>query len=169
MKSVVMVVAPSVFRDEEYAEPKSVLESAGIAVATASTEPGTATGRFGLVAHPTISVSEAARSTWDAVLFIGGAGAAVFFDDPDAHALARSTYESGGIVSAICIAPSTLAHAGLLSGVRATAFPSQRDDLEAHGARWTGEPVTVDGRIVTANGPEAATAFGDAVVTALDS
>ena len=32
MKSVLMVIAPSQFRDEEYAEPKAVLEAAGATV-----------------------------------------------------------------------------------------------------------------------------------------
>jgi protease I len=85
----------------------------------------------------------------------------VFFDDPLAQRLARTQCESGRLLCAICIAPSTLAHAGLLEGVRATAFPSQEIDLRQQGAVWTGAPVEVDGRIVTANGPQAATAFGE--------
>ena len=40
MERVVMVIAPAVFRDEEYAEPKTVLESRGADVVTASTRPG---------------------------------------------------------------------------------------------------------------------------------
>ena len=71
------------------------------------------------------------------------------------------------LLAAICIAPTTLAHAGLLDGVRATAFPDREDDLRAHGAVWTGAPVTVDGRIITGNGPEAAADFGEAIAEAL--
>ncbi len=91
----------------------------------------------------------------------------MFFDDADAHALARGVLDSGGIVSAICIAPSVLAHAGLLEGVSATAFPSQEADLREHGALWTGASVTVDGPIVTGNGPEAAHEFGTALADQL--
>lgn len=160
MKSALMVIAQEVFRDEEYAEPKRVLESHGVAVTTASVEAGEAIGKLGMRAHADMSLSDTLGTEWDAVLFVGGAGASVFFDDPDAHALARDTLERGAVLGAICIAPSTLAHAGLLKGVRATAFASQEADLRAHGALWTGEPVTVDGRIVTANGPEAAERFG---------
>jgi len=168
MKSALLVIAPEMFRDEEYDHPKRVLESRGAHVTTASTVPGTATGRFGLHAQATVSVADAAQADWDAVLFIGGPGARVFFDDPDAHALARRVTETGGVLGAICIAPSTPAHAGLLDGVSATAFPSQEEDLVAHGATWTGEPVTVEGRIVTANGPEAAVEFGHAVADLLE-
>jgi len=163
MPDIVMVIAPKVFRDEEYAEPKRILESHGARVATASTAPGKCIGKLGLEAVADLSVSDATRKPWDAAVFIGGGGATVFFDDPDAHLLASRTLEAGGVVGAICIAPSVLARAGLLAGVPATAFPSQQSDLVAHGAQWTGDPVTVAGRIVTASGPEAAEQFGEAL------
>lgn len=167
MSSVVMVIAPTVFRDEEYAEPKAVLEGRGAEVTTASVAPGECVGRFGLKATATISVADAAEMPWDAVVFIGGGGARVFFDDAAAHSLARAQAASGRVLAAICIAPSTMAHAGLLDGVRATGFPDIEEDLRAHGAVWTGEAVTVDGQIITGSGPEAATAFGQAIAEAL--
>ena len=164
MTRALMVIAPTVFRDEEYAVPKGVLEAHGVDVTTASVEPGECIGKLGMRATATTSVRDAIEQAWDVVVFVGGAGAQVFFDDPDAHALARTQYDSGRVLAAICIAPSTLARAGLLTGVRATAFPSQEQDLRAHGAQWTGDPVTVDGQIVTGNGPEAAEQFGQAIV-----
>ena len=167
MTTALMVIAPSVFRDEEYAEPKAVLESRGVTVVTASTMPGEAVGKLGMRATAELSVADAAEKPWDAVVFVGGAGASVFFDDQEAHALAKHQLDRGDVLAAICVAPSTLARAGLLKGVRATAFPDREDDLRAHGAQWTGERVTVDGRIITGNGPEAATSFGEAVADAL--
>lgn len=167
MPDVVVVIAPEVFRDEEYAEPKRVLESRGARVVTASTAPGKCIGKLGMIAEAEISISDALSRSWDAALFIGGSGAQVFFDDPDAQQLARSTSSIGGVVGAICIAPSVVARAGLLRGRTATAFPSQRDDLVLHGALWDEGPVVVDGRIVTANGPEAAAQFGAEVADLL--
>lgn len=163
MPEVVMVIAAAVFRDEEYAEPKRVLESRGASVITASATPGECIGKLGLHAHATISVAQAARRDWDAVIFVGGAGAAVFFDDAAAHELARRAAMGPGVLAAICIAPSILAHAGLLSGIEATAFASQQADLVEHGAIWTGAAVSTDGRMVTGNGPEAATEFGETI------
>lgn len=169
MSRVVMIIAPELFRDEEYAEPRSVLESRSHDVVTASTRAGVCEGKLGMEATATLSLRDALEETWDGIVFVGGAGASVFFDDPDAHRLAREAATAGAVVSAICIAPSTLARAGLLRGVRATAFPSQRGDLAAHGAVWSEAPVVVDGRIITANGPEAAAAFGEALADALES
>jgi len=167
MKSALLVIAPEMFRDEEYAEPKRILEERGANVTTASVTPGEAVGKLGMRATAEISVVDAAEQDWDSVTFVGGAGARVFFDDPAAHALARRVRDSGGVVSAICVAPSTLAHSGLLDGVRATAFPSQEDDLRRHGAVWTGAPVTLDRGILTGSGPEAASEFGAALADLL--
>lgn len=163
MKRVLMVIAQEMFRDEEYAAPKEVLEARGARVTTASRVAGACHGKLGMTAQATLAVADAAASDHDAVVFIGGGGAEVFFDDPAAHALARDAASHQLVLGAICIAPSILAHAGLLDGVRATAFPSQRDDLIAHGAVWSEGPVEIDGRIVTANGPDAARDFGLAI------
>jgi protease I len=162
-----MVIAQDVFRDEEYAQPKAILEHRGATVVTASESAGPARGRFGLEARADIALADAAADDYDAVVFVGGGGARVYFDEPAAHALASANLAAGKPTAAICIGPSILARAGLLQGVRATAFPSQRDDLIARGAVWVDEPVVVDGMIVTGDGPDAATAFGEAVGDAL--
>ncbi len=169
MPAVLMVIAPSQFRDEEYARPKEVFERHGYDVVTASVAPGPCRGRFGMMARAEEAMLDVDTSKFDAVAFIGGAGARVFFDDHYAHRVARAMAESGDVVAAICIAPSTLAHAGLLAGKTVTSFPSQESDLKEHGAVYTGNPVEVDGRIVTANGPEAADAFGEAIVALLEA
>jgi len=164
VRYVLMVLSPEMWREEEYLEPKIVLEDAHFLVRTASVEYGPVFGTTGMRAIAEDTVALADPDAYEAVVFIGGPGASVFFDDPDAHKLAKSMYDAGKVVAAICIAPSTLAHAGLLESKKATAFESQKDDLEAHGAIYTGNPVEIDGRIVTANGPEAATAFGEAIL-----
>ncbi|MDD5086856.1 MAG: DJ-1/PfpI family protein, partial [Candidatus Nanoarchaeia archaeon] len=76
-------------------------------------------------------------------------------------------YESGKITAAICIAPVILANAGVLDGKKATVFPSGKDDIMVRGADYTGEQVTQDGKVITANGPAAARSFGEAIVKEL--
>lgn len=167
MARVLMVIAPEVFRDEEYDHPKQALESRGATVTTASTRVGACHGKLGMTAEATLALTDARAVDYDAVVFVGGGGAQVFFDDPAAHALARDMHALDRVVAAICIAPSVLARAGLLRDVHATAFPSQHDDLVAHGALWTTGPFEIDGRIITANGPDAARDFGLAIANAL--
>ncbi|MCE5203755.1 MAG: DJ-1/PfpI family protein [Actinomycetia bacterium] len=167
MSRVLMVIAPEMFRDEEYEHPKTVLEQRGATVTTASVAPGTCRGKLGMRATATIAVADADARDYDAVVFVGGDGASVFFDDPHAHQLARAASENGRVLAAICIAPGILARAGLLAGRRATAFESEKADLITHGALFTGAPVEVDGRVITANGPAAARLFGEAIADAL--
>ncbi len=164
MPAALLVIAPDTFRDEEYGEPKQVLERAGYDVTTASVEAGACTGRFGMKAHAEVALRDVDPAPYDIVAFVGGGGAHVYFDDPVAHALARDALDAGKVVGAICIAPSILGHAGLLNGVTVTSFSSEESDLAAHGATWTGAPVETDGRVVTASGPEAATAFARELV-----
>lgn len=164
MPTALLVIAPETFRDEEYADPKRVLEAAGFDVTTASVNAGVCTGRFGLEAVADVALKDVDTDRFDVVAFVGGGGAKIYFDDPIAHRVAREAIEADKIVGAICIAPSILAHAGLLKGITVTSFPSEEADLAEHGATWTGRPVEVDGRIVTANGPDAATAFGEELV-----
>jgi len=167
MPRILFVVAPQTFRDEEYAHPKQVLDDLGAETVTASTRPGICTGKLGMTAHAEVALSDVGGADYDAVVFVGGGGAQVYFDDPEAHRVSREALEAGRVVAAICIAPSVLAHAGLLGGIRVTSFPSQKDDLIAHGAEYTGEPLERDGRFITANGPDAARDFGHAIATAL--
>lgn len=167
MPKVLMVIAPDIFRDEEFTRPLEVLENRGANVLTASVQVGSCRGKFGLTAIADIALADAKPERFDAVVFVGGAGAQIFFDDEVAHAFARDMAAAGKVVAAICIAPSTLARAGLLAGRRVTAFSSQEQDLVDHGAVFTGEPVEIDGNIITADGPEAAYPFGEAIADAL--
>ena len=71
------------------------------------------------------------------------------------------------MVAAICIAPSTLANAGLLEGKRVTSFASEKQNIESKGATYTGGMLEMDGKIITANGPQAARAFGKKIAELL--
>jgi 4-methyl-5(b-hydroxyethyl)-thiazole monophosphate biosynthesis len=63
--------------------------------------------------------------------------------------------EKGKMISAICAAPAVvLAQLGILDGRRATCYPGFENMLTK--ATYTGELVTVNGNITTAEGPAAA-------------
>lgn len=159
-KKVLMVIASKNFRDEEYGQPRKVLEQAGAEVTVACSSLETAKGKLGLEVKPDILITEADEREYDGIVFVGGGGSQEYFDSPVAHKLAQSFHKSGKLTSAICIAPSILANAGLLRNKKATAFPSSVETLTAKGAVFTGGGVESDGVIVTGSGPEAATQFG---------
>ncbi len=106
---VLMVIASRDFRDEEYARPREILESAGYTVIVASRSRETARGMLGMRVQPDLLLSEACAADYDAVVFVGGSGAQTYWDDPEAHRLAREAASGGKVVAAICIAPVILA------------------------------------------------------------
>ena len=163
-----MVLAPRCFRDEEYLVPRSILEEGGCEVTTASSMAGHLKGSRGTWVRADVSIHEARVSSFDAVVFVGGFGARVFFDDRGAHRLCREAAAAGKVLAALCVAPGILARAGVLEWRRATCWPGEKEVLVREGAVYTGEHVTVDGRIVTADGPSSAREFALAVLAALE-
>jgi len=167
--SVVMVIAHHGFRDEEYWVPKHIFETSGIAVTTASSELSPATSKSGETTPVDILLSDIRGSAYQAIIFIGGPGASEYFDNPDAHRLARELMplSPAPLLCAICIAPVILCRAGVLTGKQATVFPSGAAELQASGVNYTGNPVETDGNIITGSGPEAADAFSKKIVKRL--
>jgi protease I len=169
MKKAIFIVAPEVFRDEEYYKPKKILEDGGVKVVTASLKTGEIVGRFGYKAVSDVLVSDVDEKDYDAIVYVGGGGAGVYFDNARALRLANEFYDAKKITGAICIAPVILAKAGILKGKKATVFyPDGVEDLKQNGADYTGKPVETDGNIITGNHADAAEDFGKAVLTAIN-
>jgi len=164
---ILMVVAQKDFRDEEFFEPRDIFVKKGIEVEVASQELALAKGRLGGTVMPDLTIDEAEVGDFSAIVLVGGRGAEVYLDDERVHDLARSFFDAGKIVAAICFAPAILSRAGLLSGVKATCTPDEEETLAAGGAEYTGAPVEADGKIVTGSGPDAAGRFGEKIVELL--
>ena len=166
-KKILMVIAPKDFRDAEYNEPRKIFDQSGLEVKVASIQSGTSVGAEGTVVKIDLTVSEVKVDEFDAVAFIGGPGMAQIVDDVSLQILAGQFYHAGKLTTAICVAPAILAKAGILAGKQATAWSGARGDLEAEGASFTGQAVTVDDKIITADGPGSAQEFGQKIVQAL--
>ncbi len=166
-KRVLMVIAPENFRDEEYREPRRILEDKGCAVTVASTSTRPSKGMLGMTVTPDTTLDTVRAADFDAVIFVGGYGAETLYGDARAHALAKQTAESGRPLGAICVAPTILANAGVLKGKKATVWPGQSKALVSAGAVYTSKPVERDGTIITADGPTSAVKFGEEVARAL--
>ena len=141
-----------------------------MAVTVASTRGGAAVGMLGATVTVDCTVQQADAATFDALAVAGGAGApAHLWDSEPLRALVKSLHAAGKVVGAICLAPPVLARAGILAGRRATTFPADRAlvELKRGGATYVQEAVVLDGTIVTASGPEAATAFGETLAQLL--
>jgi len=163
MLKALVVIAQDGYQDKELEGTRNSLLAADFEVILASKEVGTCKGSLGGIEEATVAMRDADVSDYDRVAFIGGPGAGAMASDPDALHLAQETARAGKPLGAICIAPTILAKARVLSGKKATVWDSGGEQaalLEKYGAEYTGELVTVDGLIVTANGPLAAEEFG---------
>ena len=114
-------------------------------------------------ADPVLSMDPADAERCGGLLLPGGAGAWVLRDTPEVIHLVKKMHAAGKLVAAICAAPIVLAKAGLVKDKNVTAYPAQdvyRELNEAGAHIVKDENVVLDGNMLTANGPGAATLFG---------
>lgn len=164
MKKILMIIAPENFRDEELLEPKKIFENKGFSVTIASTK-NEAKGMLGARVNVDININDVNVGNYDAIIFVGGVGSQIYYNDNRALSIAKESFESKKITAAICIAPVILANAGILHGKKATVWDGRfADMLRSGGAKYTGESVTKDGNVITANGPQAAKQFAEEII-----
>ncbi|MEK7549071.1 MAG: DJ-1/PfpI family protein [Patescibacteria group bacterium] len=162
MAKVLFVIAKKDFRDIEYFTPKAILENAGYEIVVASNcKTGeTAVGVGGGKVKINIELDEVKVGDFDAVVFVGGPGALENLDNSESYRLAQEAVVKNKILAAICIAPVILAKAGVLENKKSTVWDSTSDK--------SGIKIVIqDGKIITANGPQAAQEFGEKLLLAL--
>jgi protease I len=163
MPNILMIIPPERFRDEELFHPLQEFLQAGHAVTIASTHRGICPGSRGGFAEAEISLAETEPFEFDAVVFVGGGGATLLFENREAHRIAQEMTAQNKIVAAICLAPVILARAGLVRGKNLTVSGQKAAELESFGARYCGPGVKVDGHLITANAPKASRLFGQTI------
>jgi len=166
-REIAMIIAKKNFRDEELLIPKYIFESAGYKVRIFSSSFGTAKGVFGASVSVYNTIDKLEINNYNAVVFVGGPGAVEYWDNRYAHKAIREAVAGNKVLGAICIAPVTLARAGALKGRRATVWASERKKIEEKGAIYTGRDVEISGNIVTANKPQNAARFAEAIIDLL--
>ncbi len=153
-----MVLAPSDFRDAEHIVPHAIWTQQGIEVDTSSTEI-LSTGRFGYEVHHDFTLDEASATDYDGIFFVGGGGSLDFMENETTKNLTLEFINSDKATGAICAAPRNFLNWGILNGKKATGhnwdgnFPNL---CKESGAAYMNNSVVVDGKILTADGPEAA-------------
>lgn len=146
--------------DLETVTVADLLRRAGITVVTAGLEPGTVTGRWGMVMVPDTTLEAVMGEAFDMIVLPGGLpGTERLEQDPRIRALLQRQAEGHRYLAAICAAPRVLAQAGLLHGREATAYPGILEKFPGHGARLSGEVVVRDGSLITSRGPGTAMDF----------
>lgn len=163
-KKVAMIIAKKNFRDEEYFETKENLEKSGFNITTFSNKKGLAKGKLGGETFVNFDLDDLNVNNFDLLLFVGGSGALECLDNELSYKKINEAINQRRYVSAICIAPVILAHAGILKNIKATVWSSEEDEsaidiLKASGAIYGAKKSIVDKNIVTADGPDSIKEF----------
>ncbi len=156
------------FVDAELYETKRQLELASVQVLIASVRAGRIVGSFGNGGQANLSLSQVKVEDFDAFIFVGGVGSIRFINNSDAMNLIRQASVQRKVLAASGNAPTILANAGVLNGIRVTALLSERDNLLFAGAAYTGTTVQKDGSVVTSIGAVAIPQFVTSIVEALN-
>lgn len=159
------------FEEMEALAPIDLLRRAGIPVQTAAvgTDTGVHGGRIATGSHGVsflcdTTAAQIEPETMEMIVLPGGKKGTENLDrSPIVDRLLAYADQHGIWVGAICAAPSILGKRGLLDGRQATSYPG----FEPAGAVYTGAPVVVDGKYVTARGAGVCLEFALQLITCL--
>lgn len=164
-KRAALIIESVNFRDDELFATRRVLDAAQVQTVVASTKTGIVRGALGGIVHVQVLLNQLRVDDYDAIIFISGPGE--YVANPVALDIARETVRKGKVLGAIGVAPTVLASAGVLTGIRATAYMTEQSRLRQVGAIYTGFPVEQERLIITATGATASIQFGRAIADAL--
>lgn len=166
-KRVLIVIAPRDFNDDELLQPIRHFEDNDITFEIISSMKGMAVGMKGgkvLIEHTIEEAEVKGPDSYSALFIVGGNGSPYhLWPDKNLEKVVRKFDIAEKIIGAICLAPVVLAKAGVIKGKSVTSWSDDTaiDELIKNGAIFKPDPIVVDGRIITANGPLAASGFGE--------
>lgn len=145
-----------------------VLRRADIELKTVGIPGKTVSGPHNITFYTDMTIDEfvSKERTAEAVILPGGGvGTKTLTDNKTVCDFVKKTAAEGGLLCAICAAPSVLGRLGLLQGLKATCYPGFEKYL--YGASVTPEKVVCDGNIITAKGMGCAIQFGLQIINVL--
>lgn len=165
-KKILIVVPPQGFDDQQYEICRRLWEGHGHKVSVASLELGGARGKGGSAIPVDMALMDVKSYDYDAIVFLGGEGARLLFDDETARKLAKDAKYK--VLGASENAVILLALAGALEGKRVTGPPESVSWLSKGGANYLGEPLQIDDKLITAKNTSVSEQLASAVVEALE-
>lgn len=111
---------------------------------------------------PDVSLDEAMKHEYDAVILPGGLGGSeAFCASSKVGQLLKKQEAAGKYCAAICAAPTAFKKHGIGAGKTITSYPSMADQFKGTDYKYTeDQKVVVDGKLVTSRGPGTAFDFG---------
>jgi 4-methyl-5(b-hydroxyethyl)-thiazole monophosphate biosynthesis len=167
MSAKALVVLADGFEDVEAVTVVDVLRRGGIEVVTASISGGREVrSAHGITMLADALFPEASQDQFEALVLPGGGeGTEHLKESEELAERLRRQKEEGGLICAICAAPTVLVAAGVLDEVQhVTCYPTCALDLDRPCA---GVPVVADGNVITGQAPGSALLFSLVVLQAL--
>ncbi len=167
MKTALLPLADG-FEDLEAVAVIDVLRRGGVNVVTASLAAETAVeSAHGVRLAADALLRDVLENPYDAIILPGGGkGTENLHACAPLFARLRRQRAEGGLICAICAAPTVLAAAGVLGIEQVTCYPTCADGMGGHPV--VDVPAVADGQIVTGQGPGAAVTFALAVLERLE-
>lgn len=167
MSAKALIVLADGFEDVEAVAAIDVLRRGGVEVVTASLS-----GRrevrsaHGVTMLADASFADVADEAYDAIVLpCGGEGTQNLKASAELAERLRKQKADGGLLCAICAAPTVFVEAGVLDeGQHVTCYPTCALDLDRPCA---GVPVVADGNVITGQAPGSAVLFALVVLQAL--
>ncbi|HVT22499.1 MAG TPA: type 1 glutamine amidotransferase domain-containing protein [Mycobacteriales bacterium] len=172
-KTIAFLVGNEGVEQVELTEPWKVVEAAGGTPKLIAPEAGRTQAFNHLDKADTFpvdaAVAQASADSYDGLVLPGGvANPDQLRTNPEAVRFARSFFDAGRPVAAICHAPWTLVEADVVRERTVTSWPSLQTDLRNAGATWVDEEVvTCTGGpnvLITSRKPDDLKAFCDELV-----
>ena len=155
------------FEEVEAIAAIDVLRRGGVEVVVASIgRSPEVKGAHGIVVKADALFSDVAESAYDAIVLPGGGEGTENLKNSDAllKRLVRQR-EEGGLLCAICAAPTVLQEAGLLEpGQHVTCYPTCQMEIDC---TWVNQPAVSHNGIITGRAPGSAMTFAMVVLQAL--
>ncbi len=167
---VAIVVCRDSYAPSEFHPVIDTIIGAGYKPVVTSDELGDADGgdeKVGIDA----TFSDFTGSDLRGIVIIGGSDS--LWENAELHRLLNEVYDQGRVVAGICLNAVTLAKAGIIKAGDEACWANHEtitDPVMAElGVIDSGLPVTVNGNVITGNGPPASDEFAAEVVKALDA
>ena len=165
----VAILATDGVEQVELLKPREALQSAGAQTQVVSPKSGKIKGwdhtKWGEEIPVDQDLSSANPDDFDALLLPGGVqNPDKLRMEPKAVEFAKSFFDDGKPVAAICHAPWLIVEAGQARGRRITSWPSLQTDLKNAGAKWVDEEMVKDGNLVTSRKPDDIPAFNRGMI-----
>lgn len=154
------------FEELELTAPVDMLRRAGAQVALVGIGKTQITSSHGFVLTADICEDQIDMTKAEMLVLPGGSvGTKNLIASKTVKTAVETAIRNQIWIGAICAAPSLLQQRGYLDGKNFTCYPGCQDD--SLGGSYTGNPVEIAGRIITAKGAGASLLFGKALVSAL--